>query len=115
MRINNREVKFFFSVGAKYEIGTLDKSMDNFMRTVKSAVIMSKAYVNASKYAGLPADRPLEEGEVLALSDEEFTALCEEISGAFKEGSAISVEAEEDKKKEDEALSSTSAGVSTTE
>lgn len=105
MEVNGREVRFWFSVGAKYEIGSLDAGMDDFMRTVKTAVIMSKAYAQSQKYKGEKAERPLEEAEVMAMSDDEFAKLCEEIAAAFKEGNVVTVEAEEPKKKEGEASS----------
>lgn len=105
MEVNGREVRFWFSVGAKYEIGLLDAGMDDFMRTVKTAAIMSKAYAQAQKYKGEKAERPLEEAEVMAMSDDEFAKLCEEIAAAFKAGNVVTVEAEEPKKKEGEAPS----------
>lgn len=105
MEVNGREVRFWFSVGAKYEIGSLDAGMDDFMSTVKTAVIMSKAYAQSQKYKGEKAERPLEEAEVMALSDEQYVKLCEEITAAFKEGNVVTVEAEENKKKEGEASS----------
>ena len=104
MEINGRTIKFWFSVGAKYESGSLDRGLDNFMRTVKTAVIMSRAHVERQKYKGEKPDRPLEEAEVLALSDDEFSELCDEIAAAFSVGNKVTVEAEESKKK-DEASS----------
>lgn len=103
MEVNGREIRFWFSVGAKYEIGSLDKGLDDFMRTVKTAAIMSRAHEQARKYKGEETVRPLEEAEVMAMSDDEFAKLCEEIAAAFKEGNVVTVEAEEPKKKEGEA------------
>lgn len=105
MKINGREVKFWFSVGAKYEVGSLDKGLDEFMRTVKTAAIMSRAHEQAQKYKGEETVRPLEEAEVMAMSDDEYVKLCEEIMAAFKAGNVVTVEAEEPKKKEGEAPS----------
>lgn len=105
MEVNGREVRFWFSVGAKYEIGSLDQGMDDFTRTVKTAAIMSRAHEQAQKYKGEETVRPLEEAEVMAMSDDEFAKLCEEIAAAFKEGNVVTVEAEEPKKKEGEAPS----------
>lgn len=105
MEIYGRKIGLLFSVGAKYEIGQLDNAMDNFMRTVKTAVIMSKAYEQSQKYKNKDYNtRPLTEGEVLSLSDVEFVQLCDEVSAAFTSGNNITVEAEESKKKEDTAL-----------
>lgn len=104
MEINGREVKFWFSVGAKYEIGSLDKGLDDFMRTVKTAAIMSRSYEDKMKFSGGKPGKPLEEAEVMALSDDDFVKLCDAISAAFSEGNAVTVEAEDGKKK-DEASS----------
>lgn len=103
MEINGRKIGLLFSVGAKYEISTLDKSMDNFMRTVKTAVIMSKYYETAKSMKEDYKPCVLTDMEVMTLSDEDFARLCDEVAAAFKVGNSTTVEAEEGKKKEDEA------------
>lgn len=115
MEIYGRKIGLLFSVGAKYEIGSLDKGLDNMMRTVQTAVIMSRAYEKAQKFKD-PAhvERPLTKDEVMTLSDEEFAHLCDELTVAFEYGNNVTVEVES-KKKEEEAPSSTTAGVSTTD
>lgn len=100
MEINGRQIGLFFSVGAKYEIGSLDQGMDKFRRAVETALIMSKAYETAKALKDPEyKPRPLKREEVMTLTDEEFGQLCDEIAAVFTAGKKTTVEAEQSKKK----------------
>lgn len=103
MNINGREVRFFWSVGAKYEIDNLNAD-DLFMKTVETAVITSRAYVQAMKFKDPDFDgKPLTKEEVLALDDKTYEAVIDLMAASYEEGMNVTVEAEG--KKKDEASS----------
>lgn len=103
MNINGREVRFFYSVGAKYEIDNL-KTDDLFLKTVETAVITSRAYVQAMKFRDPSFDvKPLTKEEVLSFDDKTFEAVVDLMAASYEEGMNVTVEAEG--KKKDEASS----------
>ena len=101
MKLYGRNIGLLFSVGAKFKIGSIDKEESDFMRTVKSVVILSEAYETARSLREDEYKKtPLTEDEVLSLTDKEFADLCEEIAKAYEEGNKTTVEAAKGKKKE---------------
>lgn len=106
MRIGEKEVSFFYSIGAKCKIEALideagSKSMGDFLRAryteriIDVAVILSEAYAVANGSGDvLTAD------DVLGLPAHEFAALDEAVAAAISIGekTEITVEAPKQKK-----------------
>lgn len=104
MEINGREIRFFYSVGAKYEIDNLTEE-NLLMKAAKTAVITSRAYETAQKFKHPGHEgKPLTLEEVLALDEATFEALIDQMAASYTEGMQTTVEAEGSKKK-DEASS----------
>lgn len=103
MKINGREVRFFYSVGAKYEIENLNTD-SLLMKTVETLVITSRAYVQAMKFKDPGFEgKPLTRDEVLSFDDKTFEEAVDLLAASYEEGKNVTVEAEG--KKKDEASS----------
>lgn len=100
MEIYGKKCGFFLSVGAKDAISRLDNKLSVYMRTAACAVILNEQYNKRQRFLGEEAPEDLTLEQVLSLDEKAFNALCEEMSKAIEDGDAVTVEAEEDKKKE---------------
>lgn len=101
MKIYNREVHFFFSVGAKDALSRLDSDVSPFIRTAAAMAILSEQYEKRKHFED-PSykGRPLTMDEALSLTSEQFEELCGEMNEAIEEGTQVSVEVAESKKNE---------------
>lgn len=101
MIINNREVGFFYSVGAHcaYSDYIIKNPEDSVSAAViRKAVIMNEAWLEAKRDAGdadLP--EPLNEAELKKLPMRVFNELVLEIEAQEKKDSEVTVETEEPK------------------
>lgn len=107
MKLFGREVKFLFSMDARFRINEIDKDASDDERLVKTALIMANAYDNRQKFLDPKYEnkKPLTEEEIKMLNPGEWGELCEAISDATLEGLKVSVEVEGGKKKEDKTKS----------
>lgn len=100
MTIFGREVHFFMSTGAVYDLQKLGEK-DNYMQSVAAMVLFSQAYEHRKWLADHSyEEKPLTVDEVRALSKSELDQLSRELADAVKDGEERTVEVEEDKKKE---------------
>ena len=100
MEIYGKERGFFLSVGAKDAISRLDSNLSVYMRTAACAVILNEQYNKRQRFLGeeTPDDLTLE--MVLSMDETTFEEMCAEMNKAIEAGNEVSVEVEEDKKKE---------------
>lgn len=100
--LNGRELRFFYSVGARCDIsewiikhgGVHQVSAD--LLTVFQAVAMNRAYIVANK----TGEKPVTEEELRNLPAAEFAKLAEAVDKQTRIDSGLTVEVEEVKKNE---------------
>lgn len=99
--LDNRELHFFYSVGARCDIsewiikhGGLERVSADLL-TVFQAVVMHRAYIQANK----TGEQPVTEEELRNLPAVELSKLSEAVDNQVRLDSGISVEVEEVKTK----------------
>lgn len=103
MEIYGKERGFFLSAGAKSDIGELGGNLSGYMQIAACAVILNKWHNVRQRYLGKETPEDLTIEQVLSLEDDVFLKLADVVRKAIEDGSAVSVEVEEDKKKESKA------------
>lgn len=104
MQIFGREVRFMFTVEARFEINALSPDLNDDERLVETAIIMNKAYNERQRFLNKEyhAKEPLEKEEIMKMTPGEWSALCDELAAATTEGMHTTVEVENKKKEGNE-------------